>query len=588
MANEEKKINIRLDADASGLNQAAREAKENFRSAFDEISDYDILSNADKAFEKTEERVEAIKKKLEEMRKEMHDSIDDSRGGNAFGKAKIRNEEGNKIDTQFNELVKRFERYVKALEKHNQQTGSSGGGFDPMKGYDKYKDKMTPEQYSAWMQKQHDQKAQNMMRMQDEKNSPSALARMGAQSLQGNGAGALQTGAQSVLGGFGLGAGGMLLGGAIVGALIMGFKKLFDEGLKLSRAESRSNMLVENKFSGFTGDYNDRDTGLSNSDLVGSGVRVAKSRGFGGENLAMDARNRKYLENAYSLSEGETGGLDRFYKYDKPESRRDGSMIIADLLLRSEKNGILGVSGNDFSRLPEKIASIGDILSMQRGNSERVDSNFATSMVVAGDKIGGRFGDDRLGESMGRIDSSIKNPGNAGMRSYIFQMLQRANPGSSYTDIMGQMENGASGDNLKAILPNIAQMQQGEMRRIVLYQLTKNWQDAIRLDASGNLNEMMKATNGMKSSKGDIDEKFNQVKTRSGEGLTNLDQWQNTIESAIEKAGGVLIGRLGLGTKEQNDVNNINKIKMDIGPGVMGSPYTSAIKTLFGFNSTKK
>jgi hypothetical protein len=269
-------------------------------------------------------------------------------------------------------------------------------------------------------------------------------------------------------------------------------------------------------------------------------------------------------------------------------------MIIADLLLRSEKNGILGVSGNDFSRLPEKISAIGDIMAMQRGNGETVDSNFATSMAIAGDKIGGRFGDDRLGESLGRIDSSIKNPTNGGMRAYIYQMLQRANPGGSYTDIMGQMENGASGENLKAILPQIAQMQQGEMRRMVLFQLTKNWQDAIRLDNSGSLEEMIKATNGMKSSDSDINAKFNSIKTRAEEGITNWDKLKTTITSGIQDAGREMLGTVGLGTKADNEKYGTIENRVNMGVNAFGVvPGMSVFKSMWdlskiGFNSTKK
>ena len=128
-------------------------------------------------------------------------------------------------------------------------------------------------------------------------------------------------------------------------------------------------------------------------------------------------------------------------------------------------------------------------------SGEKADSLSAVNFMSAGMRIGGRFGDDRAAEVYGRMNESIRNPSNPGMKAFIFEMLKRSNPGASFTDIQGMMENGATGDNLRAILPSISKMPQGEMRRMVLYRLTKNMQDAIRLDSAGSLDAMIKESN---------------------------------------------------------------------------------------------
>jgi hypothetical protein len=52
----------------------------------------------------------------------------------------------------------------------------------------------------------------------------------------------------------------------------------------------------------------------------------------------------------------------------------DANRTIADILVRSEKQGILGVSGRDFTRTPELLNTVNSLMSKQKMNGEEVNS----------------------------------------------------------------------------------------------------------------------------------------------------------------------------------------------------------------------
>jgi hypothetical protein len=182
-------------------------------------------------------------------------------------------------------------------------------------------------------------------------------------------------------------------------------------------------------------------------------------------------------------------------------------------------------------------------MAFQKASGEKVNSLDATNFMSAGGQIGGRFGDDRASEVYGRMNESIKNPGNAGMKAYVFEMLKKSNPNASFTDLQGMMENGASGDNLKAILPSISKMPQGEMRRMVLYQLTKNMQDAIRLDNAGSLPAMISSIGNKGTSSKNASNIYDTAMKRTETNLAAMDQLGKVIVNGFTDVGEKYIAR---------------------------------------------
>ena len=554
---DQKQVNIRIDGNAAGLNATVRDAGDNVRKAFEDLGLGDILGDADKKFEDIAEKAKYVKEKLEEAKKAAKEGVDVTGATNDFGRNKLRQEGESKVEKNFDQLNKNFEELIKAL-KQSQREGKSGRPDDMMAGYEKYKSHMTPEQYQQWQLKQRKSRAERMIRGlgDEEEDVPSAGHRMAAAGARGNVQGALNTGISGqggLLEAAGMGAGAGLVVGAIAAAAIAALAASINAGLQQGRAEGKANAAFDIRKSGYGEGYDfDEATGMSKTEGLNYGIRIARARGFAGSDLRGDAEQRGYMQKGYGVDEGSMQSLDKYSIYAGAGKSTDATNIIADILSRSQKDGILGVSRGDFNRLPEKIESVSNILAMQKLSSETVDPNFAARMVVGGAKIGGEFADDRISKVMGGLNEGIKHNANAGMQAFIYQMLQRANPGSTRTDILAKQEQGATEENMRAIMPSIMGMQKGEFRRQILHNMGLDWQTSKRLDETDKASEFMRIINGRdgQTTPSEIAKMKEEAKNRSGSNQQNVDNLTLHVKNASIDVGDAILNGLHLGTDE--------------------------------------
>lgn len=545
---------IRIGADASGFGNEINRMGESAKKAFSDIGLDTLFDAADKQFDKISDKIANVTEELKRKQQEANEVFNQDRGknqGNAYYQSSLNNDQENynkRHDKATAEWEKFVEKLKKVTDKNNPETGDGGvGARNPTQ--DMLKKAFGDAGGNIG------QSIGNMFPGQIGRTIGNLLGRGGAsigQSLAGGigGSSTIPSAAEAAAGTAGRGAagmggagaaGGLLAAGAVVAvvaAVAIAIKQLYGMGMDDWRTESKVNSTfnIDRDSFGKGGD----DFGMDNKEYKEFFLQSAKSRGLA-EDIEDIGRKQLSLIRGYGLNENEVRTFDKF-NYQETNNR-DGTTMIFDILSRSEKQGILGVSNGDFSRLPEKIEQVGNIMSMQKMSGEKVDSISAINFMSAGSKIGGRFGDDRASEVYGRMNESIKNPSNPGMKAYIFEMLKKSNPGASFTDLQGMMENGASGDNLKAILPSISKMPQGEMRRMVLFQLTKNMQDAIRLDGAGNLDTMMKEADSKGISSGQVQSKYDEAMKRTETNLAAMDQLGKIIENKLTDFGEKYIAR---------------------------------------------
>lgn len=549
---------IRISADASGFGAEMNRMSENAKRAFSDIGLDNLFDEADKQFDKFEDKVKSITEELRQKQSEANEQFNsrkDNSGGNDYYKRSVGAEQDNyneRHDKAISEWEKFVEKLRKTLDKAGGKDDSSGGSSEVNPENKKIQDTLSSAMGRGGQSIGEDigrMLPGNMGKMLG-KNLGNLLGKGGETLGRGFGGGAV-TGGEVAAGAAGEGAAGGAAGAAgmggalaaagvvaVVAAVAMALKQLYGMGMEDWKTESKVNSTfnINRDTFGKGGDV----FGMDNKEYKEFILSAAKSRGSA-NNIEDIAKKEMSLVKGYGLSQNEVQSFDKFNYQDV--NQRDGTMVIVDILSRAEKDGILGVSGGDFSRLPEKIEQVSNIMAFQKMSGEKVDSVGAVNFMQAGAQIGGRFGDDRAGEVYGRMNESIKNPGNAGMKAYIYEMLRKANPNASFTDLQGQMENGASGDNLKAILPSIAKMPQGEMRRMVLFQLTKNMQDAIRLDGAGNLDAMLGSVGNKGISSGQAQTKYNEAMSRTETNQAAMDQIGKIINNSLTDFGEKFIAR---------------------------------------------
>lgn len=507
--NEEKVVRVSVQGDATPLTKEVQRAQDDLKKSFEDVGLEEMLEKADTQFDKISDRIKHVKDELDELREKANQTFEQKgEGGNAAYQANIKRQQ--------DEYNKQHQRAQEALDKFNRaahgknipftdrvQPGVTPNGEDSTKktigileqirneieGLRKQRDAITKETggqekiYELNKQIQQKQGKLKDLLTNVGEDKPEAGLGGGIQRIAGgarNMMNMVRGGGTSVAGGAsellgGIGTGGMAAGGAIavlIGIIIRGIMDGYQEMKKDMDVQRRSGEGLA-----LRAGYGGASTGMSQSEFIDYGVNIAYSRG-GDQDITTAANRRAHEKQAYGLADNDINQFDKFYHSGGSES----SEIIADVLRRAENTGILGVSKEDFTRVPQILNQVAGIMSMQKASGEVVDEGFAINSVLNAQKLGGRFADDRYGEVMGRLNSNIQNPSNGGMRAYIYEMLHRANPNASYTDVLAMQENGASSENLKALMPQIMNMPQGEMRRMILHQMFGNWQDAIRVD----------------------------------------------------------------------------------------------------------
>ena len=547
---------IRISGDATGfgneINRAAKDAKE----AFADIGLDEIFEKADRQFDNLQEKIQSISDELKREKQEADDLFQRRREEAGDDRDARKDNVNDQIDynKRYSEALQKWQDFLdkleEAIEKANQNANNGGNGGGGSGGNNNNNGggggggggNNNPNNPNNPNSPNNPQNNINLARL---------LGSSG--STIGNAIGRILPGdvGRSLGGGLGnlLEMGGSRLGGSlaasgaaalpiaavagIVVAAVAALKMLYGMGQEDWRTESKVNttFAINRDTFGKGGDK----FGLGNVEFKEFILAAAKSRGVATD-IEDIAKKELMMMRGYGVNQQQAQAFDK-YTFQNVTGKNSADIIV-EILARSEKQGILGVSQNDFSRLPEKIEQVSSIMSFQKMSGEKVDSLSAMNFMTAGNQIGGRFGDDRASEVYGRMNESIRNPTSSGMKAYIFEMLKRANPGSSFTDIQGMMENGASSDNLKALLPQIAKMPQGEMRRMVLRQLTGgNQQDANRLDSAGNLSAMINALDQKGLSATDTQSKYDEAMKRTETNLAAMDQLGKIIENKLTDFG---------------------------------------------------
>ena len=539
---DEKKIRVSVTGDASALNAEIDRATTEMRGSFEDIGLEDILDQADKKFDKINDKIKAINDAFKEQHEKAGKYFDE-RGEhttNDFGKNK--NEKDR--EQYFKKEQEAWDKWSKLADLMQKRTVGKDG--EPSKGLD------------------DGSGGSGNLGKGNSKQRAGILARMISRVEGGNVQGAIGEGIQGeggLMASSGMGAGGaMVVGGALVAVvgLISEAIKLGYEGVKLE------NKIDAKKKLDYSGGFGDGG--------VTMGVSVNEFKEFTIQQMAnmrtYDMSQNKFeneiytrlgLNKAYGLQSNEVASFDKFKQQDV--NAANGSEIIADILIRSEQSGILGVNGEDFSLLPQKIETVANLLSSQKQDNIRIDSNFALGMMQSGHDIGGRFDDDRASDVFGKISSGIKSPGSPGMKAFIFSMIQKANPRNSYVENLAQQEGGLTAENIKAIMPQIDKIPQGDFKRMVIKSLFSGlrWQDAIQLDATGvngksGIQNLLIGANGQPTDIVDRFHKQQDIQGRAQNLTTQPEVWGAEIKSTLTAIGHSIVTAI-VGKKIQVVVN---------------------------------
>lgn len=288
------------------------------------------------------------------------------------------------------------------------------------------------------------------------------------------------------------------------------------------------------------------ELGVNNKEFLEAIGNTAASR-RSGSNAVNETLNRLRLTGSYGVSQDQLGGLDKFYRTRNggdllDRSQFDASRTIVEILSRSDRQGILGVSHNDFTMLPEKIGQVTSIMQQQYANSERTNANQAINLMLAGNKIGGRFGDDRAADTFGKLNEAISNPRSPGTRAFIMEALRRANPGKSPLELEAQMQEGInSPENVKAIFPYIQGIRSREMRGRILQGFGLDAQSSLRLANANNLETFTQGAGGGAGSTGlssqEYTDKQKDIQTRAEQLTLSWDKMTTYISNSITSFG---------------------------------------------------
>jgi hypothetical protein len=383
---------------------------------------------------------------------------------------------------------------------------------------------------------------------------------------------------------FGGGVGGFI-GNALSNAVGFGIERLGErvlgylsdkigEGINLARREltiGRQFVLPEDTLNDAGGrTKSPYELGINNKEFLEAIANTAGSRrnatGVVDETIA-----RLRLTSAYGVDNNQFGALDKFYR-----RRNDGSMLdasgmdasrtIIEILSRADKQGILGVSKGDFTMLPEKIGQVTALMGQQYASTERTNAGSAIGIMLAGNRIGGRFGDDRAADTFGRLNEGITNPNNPGMKAYIYEVLRRANPGQSPLQLEGLMQEGLSNPkNSQAIFGGIQNVRSREMRGRILQSLGLDAQSAYRLAGSENLQAFTGGLGAHGLSATEYAQQQAGIKER-GEQLTlGTDKAMSYFSNSVTSFGDAV-------------TKFVNGVKVPAGPNA-GTPTTTAPKT---------
>lgn len=512
---------LRFTAEDSGYGQTIDRMTAKLRSAFSNAGMTDILQDADSRFTKFSDKVRYIQTQLAEIRNNneqerqeevqgaVHENIRTGykRSNDAVQKEVSRTYE--KEERAIERLIEAFEKFGQKLEdiedREQENRGSGGGG------------RVIPVERGP--------------RKDDQPNTHRASSAFGNIFQIATGVGLERLG-ESII-------------STITGYVKAGTELARNE-LQINRAFTYdSDKLGTNRANELVG------LGISNKDYIKSVGEIAASR-KSGTNIDNEVFRRLELSGAYGVTGDQFKSLDRFYRPQNSSSGMldksglDAASTISEILSRADRQGILGVSKNDFTMLPEKIGQVTGLMQQQYAQSERTDANAAINLMLSGQKIGGRFADDRAADTFGKLNEGITNPRSAGGKAFILEALRRANPGLSPLQLEAQMQNGLSEDNIKAIFPAIQHVRSHEMRgRIFQQAFGLDAQSSLRMAEAGSIPAIMQQ---MHQKGGDRTDQEKQIRERAVAHTLVLDQFGKLFSNSVTAFGesiNKMIQRLG-------------------------------------------
>lgn len=197
--------------------------------------------------------------------------------------------------------------------------------------------------------------------------------------------------------------------------------------------------------------------GLSGADFLTYSKGVGKS--LGRANMGDSAINQLAIEKRFGLEDGSLNDLNKtsrmgsYGKNGRGERGIDSSGIVAGMVTELKSSNAYGFKSGDFSLLGEKISDLSSIMESFGENSEGgMGGATASNLISAFSRVGGSFADQRQVGSIGQIDKSIRNPNSEFSQAMMFRAIKAQDPDQSLFDIMKRQEQGATPQNITAVM----------------------------------------------------------------------------------------------------------------------------------------
>lgn len=348
-------------------------------------------------------------------------------------------------------------------------------------------------------------------------------------------------------GAFGGGLIGGFLGGFLSGVgsqIVNGIKRAISEGTELERGELQLNRRIayNRQFSDSTNNEFGR-LGITNKQGLEAAANAEATGRYGtGDQLNAEVLRRFQLNKGYDIDFGQFGALDRFRRPNATGANSadingfDASRTIIELLQRGARpGGLFDVNKNDFSLANEKVEQVTRLIADQYERTGTTDASGAINLILAGQRIGGRFAGNQAGEAFNNLANGIRNPGTPGLRSLEYAAIHRQHPEKDAYQVEAQLEGGATQENLNAILPIIRRYSL-IAREAILKQLTGNATDAVALARGGSLDAILN-TNGKPLTAGQVNGRITDAQTRGEKTTLEWDKTTTSFSNAVTNFG---------------------------------------------------
>lgn len=206
--------------------------------------------------------------------------------------------------------------------------------------------------------------------------------------------------------------------------------------------------------------------GLSNADFMTYSKGVGTS--IGSTNFGAAAINQLAIEKRFGLEDGSLNQLNEAGRMGSYLSRgrvniQDSASITEQFVRELKSSNVYGFGKGDFSMLGEKLDDLGSVMENVGENIEGgLGAANASNLISAFSRVGGSFSDQRQVQSIGQIDKAIRNPGNEFSQALMFRAIRSQDPNMSLFEIMKRQEQGATPENITAIMDILGKGEKNE------------------------------------------------------------------------------------------------------------------------------